>query len=81
MTKKHYAPIDILDWILCISFGFFCLSAILSLTSSIRNENIEILLSSALGWGLISIAYSPIIEKPMPIRIMLTLITIIVIAY
>ncbi|PSB07862.1 hypothetical protein C7B62_18675 [Pleurocapsa sp. CCALA 161] len=63
-------------WFLCIVLG---LLSLLSLVLLIWSNNKQMLLFSTTSSGLLSLAYSPLIDKPPLVRGLLILITIITI--
>lgn len=76
MKNIKYNPVTIFDWFLCIVLG---LLSLLSLVLLIWSNSKQMLLFSATSLGLLSMAYSPLIDKPPLVRGLLVLITIIAI--
>ena len=80
MKKKNIGRdvVAIFDWILCVAFALLSLlSLALLLWSSVKAT----LVSSVIVLGLLAIAYSPLVKKPLLVRVMLSVITIFILAY
>lgn len=69
--------VAIFDWILCVTFALLSLLSLVLLWSSVKAT----LIGSAIVLGLLAIVYSPLVKKPLLVRVMLSIITIFVLAY
>jgi hypothetical protein len=76
MNNRKYNLVTIFDWFVCVVLG---LLSLISLVLLIWSNNKQMLLFSATSLGLLSLAYSPLIDKPPLVRGLLVLITIIAI--
>lgn len=71
-------PLWYFDWIMCVLFGLIAIGGFV-LTIFALNKSTVML--SSLGLGLMSLAYSPLVEKTWMVRILLIVATLFVVAY
>ena len=71
-------PVLLFDWVLCVIFGIATVVGIILLFFI---EDKQLVMGSTFGLALMSLIYSPLVYKNTFIRIPLTIITLIILAY